>query len=264
MQRGTLAKTHDGKPGLPRGRNRLPAPDVRASQVRRLRGATIAAVAESGYAPVTVADIVRRARVSRAAFYAHFADKEDCFLAATREGGKLMADRVVAATRALPAAPRRDRAAHRLPRVPRVPGHRARLRPGLLHRHADRGPPHPRAVRRGLPSVRRDDRDVAPAGARPAPGLRAVPHVAYLGLAGATAELVRYWVRNGETSGLPKLEDPLGVTALGRAGGLPLAGRRDLRGSLPYPAQLDMPLEQVAGDGAALDLVGALVDPQQP
>jgi AcrR family transcriptional regulator len=76
---------------------------VRASQVRRLRGATIAAVAEAGYAAVTVADIVRRARVSRAAFYAHFADKEDCFLAATREGGKLMADRVVAATRALPA-----------------------------------------------------------------------------------------------------------------------------------------------------------------
>ena len=32
---------------------------------------------------VRVAGIVRRARVSRAAFYAHFADKEDCFLAAT-------------------------------------------------------------------------------------------------------------------------------------------------------------------------------------
>ena len=41
------------------------------------------------------------------------------------------------------------------------------------------------------------------------PDWPAVPRVAYLGLAGATAELVRSWVRNGETSGLPLLEDPL-------------------------------------------------------
>jgi AcrR family transcriptional regulator len=46
----------------------------------------IAAVSESGYLAVTIADIVRRARVSRAAFYAHFEDKEDCFLTATGEG----------------------------------------------------------------------------------------------------------------------------------------------------------------------------------
>jgi hypothetical protein len=49
----------------------------------------IAAVSESGYLAVTVADIVRRARVSRVAFYAHFADKEDCFLTATAEGREL-------------------------------------------------------------------------------------------------------------------------------------------------------------------------------
>src|SRR5215472_18473993 len=98
---GSLARTHEGRPGLPRGRSRLPAPEVRASQRERLQRAVIAAVAESGYADVTVADIVRRARVSRVAFYAHFRGKEDCFLAATREGGQLMADRVVAATRAL-------------------------------------------------------------------------------------------------------------------------------------------------------------------
>src|SRR6516162_11955539 len=87
---GTLAHTHEGKPGLPRGRNSLPEPDVRASQQERLRRAVIAAVAESGYPAVTIADIVRRARVSRAAFYAHFANKEECFLAATREGRELM------------------------------------------------------------------------------------------------------------------------------------------------------------------------------
>ncbi|HLI39793.1 MAG TPA: helix-turn-helix domain-containing protein, partial [Streptosporangiaceae bacterium] len=101
-QGGTLARTHEGMPGLPRGRSRLPAPTVRASQRERLLRAVIAAVAEAGYASVTVADIVRRARVSRAAFYAHFTDKEDCFLSATHEGGRLMMDRVVAAARALP------------------------------------------------------------------------------------------------------------------------------------------------------------------
>src|ERR1700733_15265391 len=107
-QGGTLAKTHEGKPGLPRGRSRLPLPAVRASQRERLLRAVIAAVSESGYLAVTVADIVRRARVSRAAFYAHFADKEDCFLAATAEGRELMIAQVVSATRALPAGSRAE------------------------------------------------------------------------------------------------------------------------------------------------------------
>src|SRR6516225_7712056 len=102
-QGGTLARTHEGKPGLPRGRSRLPLPAVRASQRERLLRSVIAAVSESGYAAVTVADIVRRARVSRAAFYDHFADKEDCFLAATGEGRQLMFTRIVSAARALPA-----------------------------------------------------------------------------------------------------------------------------------------------------------------
>src|SRR6516162_5916305 len=102
-QGGTLAKTHEGKPGLPRGRSRLPLPTVRASQRERLLRSVIAAVSESGYMAVTVADIVRRAKVSRAAFYAHFADKEDCFLAATGEGRQLMLTRIVSASRALPA-----------------------------------------------------------------------------------------------------------------------------------------------------------------
>src|ERR1700722_948203 len=102
-QEGTLAGTHEGKPGLPRGRSPLPLPAVRASQRERLLRSVLAAVAESGYLAVTVADIVRRARVSRVAFYAHFADKEDCFLAATGEGRDLMVARIVTDTRALPA-----------------------------------------------------------------------------------------------------------------------------------------------------------------
>src|SRR6201996_2308530 len=92
-QEGTLAQTHAGKPGLPRGRNRLPAPDVQASQRERLLRAAVAAVAQKGYPAVTVADIVRRAKVSRAAFYVHFR---------SRRGGKLLLDHVKEAARAVP------------------------------------------------------------------------------------------------------------------------------------------------------------------
>src|ERR1700728_2752894 len=101
-QGGTLARTHEGKPGLPRGKSRLPLPAVRASQRERLLRSVIAAVSESGYPAVTVADVVRRARVSRVAFYAHFGDKQECFLAATAEGRELMIARIVSATRELP------------------------------------------------------------------------------------------------------------------------------------------------------------------
>jgi AcrR family transcriptional regulator len=62
----------------------------------------IAAVADAGYTAVTVADIVQGARVSRSVFDAHFADKEDCFLSATREGARLMSGRMASATRVVP------------------------------------------------------------------------------------------------------------------------------------------------------------------
>ena len=209
-QGGTLAKTHDGQPGLPRGRSRLPAPDVSASQVRRLRGATIAAVAEAGYAAVTVADIVRRARVSRAAFYAHFADKEDCFLAATREGGQLMSDRVVAATRSMPAGTA-DEAVLRT-------GFRAFLEflatePAFARVfYVDMQTAGPRSVQRFETACLRFAEMTATWHERARERHQewpTVPQEAYLALSGATAELVRYRVRNGETNALPKLEDTL-------------------------------------------------------
>src|ERR1700728_2109195 len=98
-QEGRLSGTHAGKPGLPRGRSRLPAPTVQASQRERLLRAAVAAIADKGYPAVTVADIVRRAKVSRAAFYLHFRSREDCFLAATRRGGQLLFGHVIEASR---------------------------------------------------------------------------------------------------------------------------------------------------------------------
>ena len=47
----------------------------------RLTGGLAEAIAEKGYAAVTIADVVGHARVSKRTFYEHFADKEACFLA---------------------------------------------------------------------------------------------------------------------------------------------------------------------------------------
>ena len=71
---------------LPRGPHRLAREEVLASQRGRMLAAIAEAVAEKGYAATTVADVVGRAGVSRKTFYEHFADKEECFLAAWDAG----------------------------------------------------------------------------------------------------------------------------------------------------------------------------------
>ncbi len=54
------------------------------------------AVAERGFARVTVADVISRAGVSRETFYEHFSDKEDCFIAALDEGARVLHEILVA------------------------------------------------------------------------------------------------------------------------------------------------------------------------
>ena len=182
-QGGALARTHEGEPGLPRGRSHLPVPAVRASHRQRLLRAAIAAVAEYGYQAVTVADIVRRARVSRATFYQHFGGKDDCFLAATAEGWQLLTGLVIAAARSVPEGnPAEDTLRA---------GCRTFLRFLAAEQYADINRRwHERARSRN-------------------PGWPDVPGEAYLALAGATTELVRSYVRAGRTSELPGMENTL-------------------------------------------------------
>src|SRR3954452_16854205 len=52
------------------------------TQRERMLAAVVDAVAETGFAEMTVADVVARAGVSRRTFYEQFEDKLDCFLAA--------------------------------------------------------------------------------------------------------------------------------------------------------------------------------------
>jgi AcrR family transcriptional regulator len=70
---------------LPRGRHQLSRDEVLSSQRRRMLDAMTVAVARSGYADTTVADVIDVAGVSRRTFYEHFRDKQACYLAAFAE-----------------------------------------------------------------------------------------------------------------------------------------------------------------------------------
>jgi AcrR family transcriptional regulator len=209
-QGGALARTHEGRPGLPRGRSRLPAPAVQAAQRQRLLRAVIAAVAESGYHAITVADVVRRARVSRAAFYAHFRSKDDCFLTATAEGWQLLTERVVAAARATPDDAPAENAlragCHAF--LGFLAGEPAFARVFYVDMPSA-GPAAAGRVHAAAEQFAHINRRWHERGRARNPGWPSLPVEAYLALAGATTELARSYVATGRTADLPSLEDTL-------------------------------------------------------
>jgi AcrR family transcriptional regulator len=79
------------------GPNALPRGHVTEIQRGRMLAAAIDAVEEVGYARMTVAQVIGRARVSRKTFYDVFLDREDCFLAALRQTVEQARARVAAA-----------------------------------------------------------------------------------------------------------------------------------------------------------------------
>jgi AcrR family transcriptional regulator len=72
----------DKTTSLPRGPHALPQDVVAAHQRERLLDAAAAAIAEEGYAELTVRDVIDRAGVSRRTFYQLFRDKNDCVFSA--------------------------------------------------------------------------------------------------------------------------------------------------------------------------------------
>ena len=71
------------------------------------------ALAEKGYADISVADIVQHARVSKRTFYEHFADKSACYLATYSALSDDVLERIAAAGAAdLPAEERLTLAVH--------------------------------------------------------------------------------------------------------------------------------------------------------
>jgi AcrR family transcriptional regulator len=79
---------------LPRGRHGLSRDQVTAAQRERIIAATADAMAELGYAATPVAEILRRAGISRETFYQQFESKQDCFVAAHEAALGRLADAV--------------------------------------------------------------------------------------------------------------------------------------------------------------------------
>jgi AcrR family transcriptional regulator len=173
----------------------------------RVVAGMIAAVAERGYAPTTITDVVRHARVSRRTFYEHFADKEDCFLAAY----DTVSDAVLAAIEG--AASEHEAWRDRL-----LAGVRAYLeglasQPELARVFTveilSAGPAalaRRRAVLRRFAASLRTQVDAAVAAG--APG-RGIDDVTALALAGAIHELVLDALEAGRGRELPALEAPI-------------------------------------------------------
>jgi AcrR family transcriptional regulator len=72
----------DSASRFPSGPRRLPGELVRAIQRERLLVGMLRAISELGDRSTNVQDVIERAGVSRPTFYEHFANKDDCFLAA--------------------------------------------------------------------------------------------------------------------------------------------------------------------------------------
>jgi AcrR family transcriptional regulator len=83
-----------GTEQLPRGRHHLSREEVRSSQRSRMLLAMAAAMADKGYAGTAVADVIKRAGVSRETFYQQFSSKLDCFLSAFDSAGEVLLARL--------------------------------------------------------------------------------------------------------------------------------------------------------------------------
>lgn len=181
---------------LPRGPHRLAREVVLASQRGRLLDAIAQVVAEKGYGPTTVGDVIERAGVSRKTFYEHFRDKEACFLAAYDAGVEVLLATMRDADRGLTDPLDRTRARVRA-YLQTLAAEPAFARTFLIEVAAA----GPRALRR-----RRDVHDAVAAFVGEDGRGAGVPAEAPLAAVGATQELVTRWVEDGRIAELPALE----------------------------------------------------------
>ena len=131
-------------PPAARGRH-APPPEVRLPlQRERLLRAAAAEFAERGYAGASSESISRRAAMSKATFYEHFANKEECMLALFDLAQAVVTDAMATAARRAPVGRRARADAGRHARVPDRAVGAPRVRPdaaGRDHRRRARGRP---------------------------------------------------------------------------------------------------------------------------
>jgi AcrR family transcriptional regulator len=217
---------------LPSGRHGLSREYVRQSQRARLLAAAIHVAGTEGYAGMTVTAVTTGASVSRKTFYAFFADREACFLAALDS----VIERSCANARATEAATAGAPWPERL---------RAVLAAGLsaLAEH-----PHeariafvevlaagPAALRRRATVIAELARLFEP-GYAAAGSRAAVPKLMPMAIAGAFDEVVRGHVADGRIAELPALLPDLLFCALAPFLGPAEAAKLAARDALHVPA----------------------------
>lgn len=95
----TSATIDDGEKVIPI----VPFPGHRVRPAReRLLEAMLLVSGERGYEQISVQDVIERAKASRATFYKHFDDKEDCFAQAYREAANWLYQRLTGVARRQP------------------------------------------------------------------------------------------------------------------------------------------------------------------
>ena len=196
---GSLGTAHE----LPRGRHNLPREVVARSQRERMIDGVIQVVAAKGYGTATVADVIKQASVSRKTFYEHFADKEECFIAAYDEITSQLMGQVTDAYEG--SRPWRQSVAVAVRTILELLASRPALARFCVIEILAAGP---RALERRDQALSRFTRFLQPGRAEGPPGV-AIPDLAAQAVVGAVYSLVYDEILHGRTRELPALAPDL-------------------------------------------------------
>jgi AcrR family transcriptional regulator len=194
---------------LPTGRHKLTRENVASSQRERMLIAMLICVAERGYGPTTVADVVGRAAVSRSTFYAQFTDKQTCFIAAHGFAMSYLIGRMNTAAAALPSRSWRDRLRSDLATYLNVLADEPALAATLHIETLAAGPAaleHRAAMLELLASQTYNARELARSSDS---SLAELPPASYALYVGGLDELIRDRLRTGSPEALRELVDPV-------------------------------------------------------
>jgi len=172
----------------------------------RLTAALAAAIAEKGYAAVTIADVVRAARVSKRTFYEHFPDKESCFLALYAETTDELLDLIAAATAAAQGSWQARIGAAARAYFERVASEPELIRAALLEIQA--AGPRARVLRRQVQRRYAEQlRELSKAAEAEGDGVRALTPALATAVVGGLNELMLEAVEAGQAERLGELAD---------------------------------------------------------
>jgi AcrR family transcriptional regulator len=215
---------------LPRGRHGLSAAVVARNHRDRIMYATAEVVYEKGYAEMTVADIVAAARITRNAFYQHFADKHDAFRAAQQNN--LHENLAVGAIRFFEGPTWPERMWNVLDSITTFVAQQPLV---AYLRFVEPYAAGPEAIQR-MDDVTLNFTFFIAEGYGYRPEARELPHLSSEAIAGATFDTIRHEIAHGRASDLPRLLPRLTYVAIA-----PFTG----------PAEAVKLIERIAADRAA-------------